>query len=157
MVKGQIPTGVKAISILFYIEAVMFGIIMGLISFFTFLIIRKPLVTNIPELPEIALTPIPALDTFSQVIILTGIFFIGLGILYFFIGRGLWKGHKWARITAIIFTSLGILLGVISVVTSSVQGIVNTGYFIIDIIEMIVKLVVVGYLIFSSKVKAVFS
>jgi hypothetical protein len=152
MVKGQIPTGVKAISILFYIEAVMFGIIMGLISFFTFLIIRKPLVTNIPELPDI-----PALDTFSQVIILTGIFFIGLGILYFFIGRGLWKGHKWARITAIIFTSLGILLGVISVVTSSVQGIVNTGYFIIDIIEMIVKLVVVGYLIFSSKVKAVFS
>ena len=151
MVKGQIPTGVKAISILFYIEAVMFGI-MGLISFFTFLIIRKPLVTNIPELPDI-----PALDTFSQVIILTGIFFIGLGILYFFIGRGLWKGHKWARITAIIFTSLGILLGVISVVTSSVQGIVNTGYFIIDIIEMIVKLVVVGYLIFSSKVKAVFS
>tara|TARA_B100002003_G_scaffold170967_1_gene158946 strand:+ start:352 stop:810 length:459 start_codon:yes stop_codon:yes gene_type:complete len=152
MVKGQIPTGVKAISILFYIEAVMFGIIMGLISFFTFLIIRKPLVTNIPELPDI-----PALDTFSQVIILTGIFFIGLGILYFFIGRGLWKGHKWARITAIIFTSLGILLGVISVVTSSVQGIVNTGNFIIDIIEMIVKLVVVGYLIFSSKVKAVFS
>jgi predicted cobalt transporter CbtA len=153
MVKGQIPTGVKAISILFYIEAVMFGIIMGLISFFTFLIIRKPLVTNIPELPDI-----PALDTFSQVIIiLTGIFFIGLGILYFFIGRGLWKGHKWARITAIIFTSLGILLAVISVVTSSVQGIVNTGYFIIDIIEMIVKLVVVGYLIFSSKVKAVFS
>ncbi|MDP7244607.1 MAG: hypothetical protein QF568_04630 [Flavobacteriales bacterium] len=152
MVKGQIPTGVKAISILFYIEAVMFGIIMGLISFFTFLIIRKPLVTNIPELPDI-----PALDTFSQVIILTGIFFIGLGILYFFIGRGLWKGHKWARITAIIFTSLGILLAVISVVTSSVQGIVNTGNFIIDIIEMIVKLVVVGYLIFSSKVKAVFS
>ena len=130
----------------------MFGIIMGLISFFTFLIIRKPLVTNIPELPDI-----PALDTFSQVIILTGIFFIGLGILYFFIGRGLWKGHKWARITAIIFTSLGILLAVISVVTSSVQGIVNTGNFIIDIIEMIVKLVVVGYLIFSSKVKAVFS
>ncbi len=147
----RISSGVCAANLI-DIEAVMFGIIMGLISFFTFLIIRKPLVTNIPELPDI-----PALDTFSQVIILTGIFFIGLGILYFFIGRGLWKGHKWARITAIIFTSLGILLAVISVVTSSVQGIVNTGNFIIDIIEMIVKLVVVGYLIFSSKVKAVFS
>ena len=44
--------------------------------------------------------------------ILSSILSLGLGIFLFFVGRGLWKKRKWARITAIIITFLGILISI---------------------------------------------
>jgi hypothetical protein len=132
MEKKTVPTGVKIISIFYYIGAV-FGVLFGIL----FLVSGGIIAEQIPLLGLIG----------GFVFIIFGLVLLSLGILGIFIGRGLWKGRNWARILAIIFAVLGILLAV----ASFWQGMVFSG-----ITNLFVNGLIGGYLLFSKKVKDVF-
>ena len=73
---------------------------------------------------------------------------IGLGVLLFFVGRGLWKAKSWARIVALILVGLGILMAVISMIQ---------GEIINNIPSLVIPSVIGGYLLFSKSVKKAFA
>ena len=135
-VKKEIPVLVKIIAVLYYIGAVL-GIIFGLL----FLIGAGMLSSLIEQIPLLI-----ALGT--SLFIVGGILMIGLGILGFFLGRGLWKGHNWARIVVIIFSILGLLGGI---------SILVTGSYFNGIINILIEGFIAGYLLFSKGVKSAFS
>ena len=134
---GQsVPTGVKIISVLYYIGAVL-GIIFGLL----FLV-------GAGAIGSIA-NKIPVLGAIGAgLFVVGGIILIGLGVLGFFVGRGLWKARPWARIIAIIFAVLGILMTVISMIKESIAS---------NIVNLVIQLVIGGYLLFSNSVKEAFA
>ena len=137
MSDGQsIPTGVKVIAVLYYIGAV-FGIIFGLL----FLVgagMMGSIANQIPLLGALG----------AGLFVVGGIIMIGLGVLGFFVGRGLWKARPWARIVAIIFATLGILMAVISMIQGNIAG---------NIFGLVIQLVICGYLLFSNNVKQAFA
>lgn len=131
----QMPTGVKVISVLYYIGAA-FALIGGIL-----LIAGGGLMGSlIEELGVFAL--------FGGLFLVLGVIFIGLAILSFFIGRGLWKGQKWARIIAIIFAILGVLGAI-----SSLIG----GEWVSGIINLIIQGLIGYYLLFNKAAKEAFS
>lgn len=135
-VKKEIPVLVKIIAVLYYIGAVL-GIIFGLL----FLIGAGMISSIIEQIPLLI-----ALGT--SLFIVGGILMIGLGILGFFIGRGLWKGRNWARIVVIIFSILGLLGGI---------SMLFTGSYFNGIINILIEGFIAGYLLFSKDVKSAFS
>ena len=91
----QVPAGVKVIAVFYYIVAafhILRGITVVIASFYFGLSGGL-----IAILPAIAL----------------GIG-IDAGVLYVFIGRGLWKGRPWARIAAIAVAAIVIFVNLIS-------------------------------------------
>lgn len=133
---NKIPTGVKIISIVYYITSVL-GLLMGLLFFIGAGFIGV-LLEQVPTLQVIG----------SGLFVVIGIIIIALSILGFFIGRGLWKGKNWARILAIIFTIIGIVL----IISSMINGGGITG----GIIQLGISAVIGGYLWFSQEVKKAF-
>ena len=130
-----IPTGIKVISVLYYIGAVL-GIIISILFF----VGGKLLSSITSQIPVIG-----ALG--SMLFIVGGVITLIFGILGFFIGRGLWKGRNWARVVAIIFSILGIITAIIMMIRGNIMS---------NIPNLIVQLVISGYLLFSSKVKEAF-
>jgi hypothetical protein len=130
----QIPTGVKIISVLYYIGAVasiLFGILM--------IVGAGTLGALIESIPFAAL--------FGGLFVVFGIVLIGLAVLSFFIGRGLWKGQKWARIIAIIFAILGVIGAIFSLVGGQWSAIVS----------LIIQGLIGYYLLFVKSVKQAFA
>lgn len=125
----KIPTGVKIISVLLYIAAVL-GVIVGL-----FIIFGTGIITLF----------LPMLAGWG---VLIGILIIGLSIFNFFVARSLWKAKNWARIITIIFAGVGIIFAIIQMVQ---------GDFISSVINLAINGLIGGYLIFSKKVKKIFA
>jgi len=140
-----IPVMVKIISVLYYITAGISAI--GLIL-----------------LAIVSFSRIGGYGVSILVLSLSLIFGIGVVILYFFIGRGLWKGKNWARVTAIVFRLLGMFYFIFILVMSSVIFNVvdipfafSTVYLIlVTIFPLGINAFIAGYLIFSKKVKEAF-
>ncbi len=132
----QVPVGVKIISVLYYIGAVL-GVIFGIL----FLVGAGAIGSIADQIPLFG-----ALG--AALFVVGGIILIGLGVLGFFIGRGLWKARSWARIVAIIFAALGILLAVVSMVQGEILS---------NIFGLVINLVIGGYLLFSNSVKEAFA
>src|SRR3989344_7495007 len=110
----KIPTGVKVISVLYYIGAVV-AVIAGI----ALLIGAGALATLVSSVPGLALIAGVGAVAF-------GILAIILGVIDFFLGRGLWKLQNWARIVTIIFAVLGLLGGISSLFSGEAgSGIVN--------------------------------
>jgi len=130
---SSIPTGVKVISVLYYISAAL-ALIGGLALLF-----GSSAMSNI-EVPGLALIG-------AEMFIGLGIFAIAMAVLDFFIARGLWKAQKWARILVIILSALAVLGSLIQLVQGEVS----------NIIGLIVAAIIGGYLLFSKKVKAAFA
>ena len=128
----QVPTGVKVISILYYIGAV-FELIIAVLLFVGSGALK---------------TKVPLLAVLGPFLIVGGIILIGLAVLSFFVGRGLWKGQKWTRIVAIIFAVLGVLLALIGMLQ---------GQIVSNILGLVISAAMGGYLLFSSDVKAAFA
>ena len=137
MSDGQsVPTGVKVIAVLYYIGAVL-GIIFGLLFF-----VGAGTIGSISS-------QIPILGALGAgLFVVGGIILIGLGVLGFFVGRGLWKARPWARIVATIFAALGILMAIISMIQGSIAS---------NIVNLVIQLVIGGYLLFSNNVKQAFA
>jgi hypothetical protein len=130
----QVPTGVKIISVLYYIGAVaslLFGILM--------IVGAGALGALIENIPFAAL--------FGGLFVVLGIVMIALAVLSFFIGRGLWKGQKWARIIVIIFAILGLIGAIFNLINGQWSS----------IISLIINGVIGYYLLFSKSVKAAFA
>jgi hypothetical protein len=71
-----------------------------------------------------------------------------MGVLAFFVARGLWKAKSWARVIAIIFSVLGVLMAIIAIVQGNISG---------NIFSLVVHGVIGGYLLFSKGVKQAFA
>lgn len=143
MATSNIPTGVKVIAILFYIGAAL-SIISGLLSLFGASLFGS-VFGNMSGLGMIG----------AGFLFIMALFYIGIGILYIFIGRGLWMLKQWARITAIVLAVLGLLFAIIrlmvTLIANSIMGL------ILVLIEIILYSFIAGYLLFSNEVKKAFS
>ena len=132
----NIPVGVKIISVLYYIGAVL-GVIFGIL----FLVGAGFMGSIASQIPLIGILG-------AGLFVFGGIILIILGVLGFFIGRGLWKGKNWIRIVAIIFSCLGIIMAIFLIAGGSIfNGIFN----------LLVQGLVSGYLMFDSSVKEAFA
>ncbi len=132
-----VPMLVKVISVLYYISAAL-TVIGGIIAF-----------TH------------NDIDIINRIIML--VIALGIGVLCFFIGRGLWKGKNWARITASVIAILDALTFIAMYVMTSVflnlvSGIIPSAGIgkIVIIFFTLLNLAIAGYLLFSKKVKEVF-
>jgi len=131
--KKVIPTGVKIISVFYWIGGVL-GILFGVLL----LIGAGTIIEQIPLLSSIG----------ESIFIIGGIIMLIFGILNVFIGRGLWKAQRWTRILVIIFSFLAII--------SAVYFIINGGV-INGILNLLINGLICGYLLFSKNVKEAFA
>ena len=129
---AEVPTGVKVISVLYYIGAV-FELIIAVLLFVGSGAIK---------------TQVPLLAVLGPFLIIGGIILIGLAVLSFFVGRGLWKGQKWSRIVAIIFAVIGVLFAILGMVQGQVAQ---------NILGLVISGAIGGYLLFSGDVKSAFA
>ena len=132
----EIPVGVKIIAVLYYIAAVLSAI------FGIFFLIGAGFIGAL----------IPGFGALGAgILIVVGIFLIGAAVLGFFIGRGLWRAQKWARIIVIIFSIIGAVMAIIQMITIGALVIASS------IISLIIQAVIGGYLLFNGAVKKAFA
>ena len=129
---GEVPTGVKIISVLYYIGAA-FELIFGIVLFFGAGALK---------------TKVPFLAFLGPFLIIGAVILIGLAVLSFFVGRGLWKAQKWSRIVALVFAVIGVLLTVLGMVQGQIAG---------NVVGLAISAAIGGYLWFSNDVKAAFA
>ncbi|MBP7708578.1 hypothetical protein KA107_02740 [Candidatus Pacearchaeota archaeon] len=126
-----IPTGVKILSVLAYIGAVL-SLVVGLAMIFGASFISS-------------LIPAGTLPMMGGLLVGAGLIFAGiiavlLAILDYFVGRGLWNGQNWARILVLIFAVLGILGSLMP----------------FNIVSIVIDGVIIWYLGFKDNAKAYF-
>jgi hypothetical protein len=123
------PMEVKLISEL-YILAAVFSFAFGVL-----ILIEESIASIIP-----GITHIP--DAVAAI----GIILIVFGLLYLFVGLGLWKTENWARIVAIVFAIIGALGSAFSLVTGQLTYLV----------PLVIHGVIAGYLIWGKRMKRIF-
>jgi hypothetical protein len=126
------PTGVKVISILYYIGALL-TLVMGLLLIAG----SQTLVNLLAEYGAIIGT---------ELITGLGVALILWSILEFFLGRGLWKGQQWSRIVVLVLAGLS-LIGAISNLLTDVGS---------ALLNLIVSGLIVWYLGWNVEAKAHF-
>ncbi len=129
----ELPVGVKVIAVLYYIFAALW-IIGGILSF----------VGSQALADQIQLPGVPVSSTFFRV---GGILMIVLGVFALFVARGLQKRMRWARISAIVLSCLGVLAGLFSILQGKV----------ITILSIAVHAAIGSYLLFSTQAKSAFT
>ncbi|MBS3119102.1 hypothetical protein J4417_05510 [Candidatus Woesearchaeota archaeon] len=141
------PTGVKVISVLYYIGAA-FSFLFGLLLIVGGVFIGAILGETLASLSALG----------SGLFIVLGIALLGVGVLDIFIGRGLWKGQNWTRIAAIVFAILGVFGGINSLI-SGLTNFQTIGAFSIFVafVQLAVSLLIGGYLAFAHEVKEAFA
>jgi hypothetical protein len=130
-VPQKVPTGSKAIAVLFYLVSISY-IVLGILSIFGLGFIASV---------------VGSLGSGSG-LIFSVIAMIAWGILSFFAGRGLWSGRQWGRVLAITMSALYIAFGFIDLVRFGGLGI---GY-----ISLAVYVVIILYLLISKNIRATF-
>lgn len=135
----ELPAGVKAVAILYYIFSVLL-LIGGILSFFAARALSNP------NSVLLAGSQIPGLSASAGSFITGGILMIVLSVFIFFVARGLQKRMRWARIAAIVLSCLGVLTGLFSIL----QGKVTT------ILSIAFHAAIGSYLLFSTQAKSAF-
>lgn len=130
------PTGVKVISVLMYIIAALL-LLLSLLFFVGSQAAERALQEQYPTFATLG----------AAIFVLLGILLLVVGILYIFIGKGLWKGKNWAKIVAIILSALGLLQAILSIRTTVSSG----------ILMLAINGVIIYYLGFSKEAKKFFS
>ena len=135
MDKKEVSIGVKIISILYIIFAII-ELVIAILLFIGASAIG------------VVLKYIPILSLLgSGLLILVSMLVLGVGLITFFSGLGLWKRQKWARIVVIIFSILGFLRSLLSIIRGDYSSIVG----------LLINSIIGGYLIFNKNVKSTFS
>lgn len=133
--KKEMPTGVKIISVLYYIAA-GFAAIGALVL----------MIVGSSFMPNISGT-LPIESFGVGVAIFFGIFLLAVAALDFFIARGLWNGKSWSRIMVLIFGFIGLVGSFISLAQADFSVILG----------LLIQGTIVGYLLFSKEVKEAFN
>lgn len=133
--------GVQVISILHYISAAFLGLSGLLIMLFSNIMVSAINSSEANIDPNIAAMITPGL------FIGIGIVLIVIAVLIFFIGRGLWKLKQWARICAVILSTLLAVYSIYSMIL---------GFRVMQVIWLLIYLLIAGYLAFSKEAKAAF-
>jgi len=133
--KRKIPTGVKIISIFYYIGAVI-GVVLALLIIFTgskfgSFFKDDPLISSLGII----------------IFIVFGIIAFGMSVFSFLIAKGLGKTKPWARWVVIVFMGLSVL-GAIFIMIK--------GQIISGLLSLVFALVIGGYLLLNKKVKEIF-
>ena len=134
MENKEVPTGVKIISVLQYIIG-SFGIIFGLMY--------------IQDAYQWGFSTNDLFGLLGILGLVLGIIMLILGILRIFIGRGLWKARRWARIAVIVITIIEVLFLIYFLTYLLPNPII--------LIYIMVNLVIGVYLLFGKRVKEAFS
>ncbi|MDE2312159.1 MAG: hypothetical protein KGJ93_03705, partial [Patescibacteria group bacterium] len=129
-----VPVMVKVIAVLYYIGSV-FGIFGGVLTIFGGAMFGAALTSAVPFAGFMG----------GAMFMVLGVFVLAMGVLAFFVGRGLWQGKSWARMTAIVLAGLGVL----SAIGSITQGKA-------DYVTLVIQGAIGAYLWFSSEVKQAF-
>ena len=131
------PTGIKVISVLYYIGC-------GLLAIFAILMFVGSAFLGglLATLGSEMLTALGA-----TIFIVLGVVFLLFAVLYFFLGRGLWKLQNWARIVGGILSALAVLSGIMSLI----QGTWSV------IVSLAINGFIVWYLFFNQEVKNAFA
>ena len=133
----NVPTGVKVVSVLFYI------------GFFLFLVSGILSIGGV-GLPEENITGaavgVPQLGRGFEIV--SGVISVALAVFVFFVGMGLWKGRRWSWLSSIIIAGLGIFISLISMLGGRVIG---------NLIVLLIYAVIGGYLLFNESARKVFS
>src|SRR3989344_5794134 len=87
--KSQIPRGVKAISIIEYIESGICLIMGSIFAIISILSLTNPSIFQNSSFE--------GLESAGVVFLIFAIILIAISVALFFIARGLWKGKNWAR------------------------------------------------------------
>jgi len=126
--RSGMPVGVKIIAVLYYIGAVLM-VLSGIL-----MIIGAGASSSM-----FSFGPFYSMMG-SGLFIVGAIISLAFGVLAFFVGRGLWHGKSWARMTAIILAVLGLV----------------SALFSFAIFNIIIDGLIAWYLLFSKEVKRVF-
>jgi MFS family permease len=114
LTKNKLPNGVKIVSLLYYMWAILwvgFGILVAIGAPF--------MITYLIELfPQLEAVRYGALVVLG---IIAGLCIVALGVFEYFVARGLWRLKPLARVIAIILSSLAIVNSVI-VIASGFQA-----------------------------------
>lgn len=145
---ANVPFGLKLISILYYV-----GAILSWISALMFLIIgvavliNPDVVVKFQNLTESLSTTLGFGGSILGILLLLfGIIIVGVGILDFFIAKGLIRKKRWTRTIVVIFSALGFLSSLVYLIGgdwSQVFGLIVSG-------------LIGWYLIFNQSVKKFF-
>lgn len=124
MTEKTITPLLKAVSITYYVFAVL-----------TLLIVMGMFVLGSLLLSMLGNLSIPGLSIvtmFGSVFFgIVGFFNLAFAVLYFFIARGLGKAQTWARIVAIVLSSLVILFGLIGLAYGGTYSLLNIPYIVL--------------------------
>ncbi|MEK6873936.1 MAG: DUF2127 domain-containing protein [Nanoarchaeota archaeon] len=156
---SNIPTGIKIISIIFYVVgalAIAFGVFFVVAAFMVPSLMGslgtpEELVQKLTQANpgiQVSVADVNSLLSILPVLFaVAGVVLIILGILDVFIGRGLIGGKQWAKVLAILFVALGIVQSVFSIMR---------GRIISGIIWLVIFIVIEYYLGFDEKSKKFF-
>lgn len=135
--KKKIPAGIKIVSVIFYAAIIIFSI---------------NLILNLISSLSIIAEGTGTFPTHSKILSIGWLIFI---IFCVFMASGLWRLKNWARISTIALASILIIIQLYNIY----DIVVNKGNQVESIIPIIViplQIFIVGYLIFSKKVREAF-
>jgi len=132
--KRVIPVWIKVISVIYFIYAFL-NVLAGIsITFFG-------------NRLDVILADIGLSMTLAMLTVV-GLFVAALGVFYFFVGKELWKGKSWARIAAMILSSVSGLFYLINL------------FYVVDffaVVVLITDVAILLYLLFNKDAKKAFS
>ena len=142
--KKDVPGLVKAISVLYYILAIC-AVIISILGILNVQVnyLLSYISYNIQNFFRFISQSLSLIE------------FIPLNIIFiiflFFVARGLWKGRNWARRVVITISAIEIILGIFAGIIPA--GLINP----LALLFWIIHLPIIGYLLFSKRVKEAFS
>ena len=132
--KKEVPTGVKVISVLGYLATFVLAITGGSI-----------IATGAEKMTNL-LNVLGFAGIGKTEIITTGILFLLMAALYFFISKDLWVGKNWARIALITLSAIWAIFALISLIMGDLGS----------IISLVIHGLVGSYMMWSKEVVSAF-
>lgn len=130
----KLPSTLKGVVYLYYLDSI-FSLILGL-----FLIFAKNLIISIYP---------PFFLAYGNYITIFGILFLAIGVFSFFVARALASKKNWARVVAIFFSSLTVLLGALYLIKGVFNPLIN--------LILASSVLVASYFMLSREVKMLFT
>lgn len=141
--KSKVPVLAKVISVLGFIGSAV-TLILGILF-----LVGSAFIQDLASLDKnIQPQELAAIGTFGPgLLIFLGILLIGFAILDFFVARGLWKGHNWARIFTIVILTIGALSALVNLFSGEFD----------NIVLLVIDVLLIWYFGFNKKVIKAYS